>query len=464
MEQISFHHDTVLSDVHMLLPNGRRLMTRLNCVGQPVFTSYFKMLSDGEKHDNGKDLKKADKYNDPRKDSERDTKATQGKDGEDGEEGNLEQFMDEDGDLDIHYRPWKTPTEGSGRDLVCPVILKQSNPVLEQEEETMADEVDTCFRDIIRIVVPVGVVCDQFLSCGAYWCLCVCVPAACVTSVAASPDYTGSGEVLSVVTAVGAWHYRCLMMAAFDVEAFASDPSLIVLDNSTRRSAHSTLLQMATAERDSVTATGAATAGDDTVQTAGPRRHGAKPTSAMSLLLGETYSDARKVTSVTGLKIHQGKKRCLGKQSQGPCIDQYFLRSNTSNQSSEVQRRDKNQSSQSISTPVTEEGNASTKLQVWRGAFFLADFILSDPIMFRGATVLELGAGTGLTSIILATIAKTVYCTDVGEDLLRMCKRNVMLNRHMMEPSEGSRSMRPALKLSKSFDLQTTRILKEQAA
>ncbi|TKS88165.1 Methyltransferase-like protein 22 [Collichthys lucidus] len=151
MEQISFHHDTVLSDVHMLLPNGRRLMTRLNCVGQPVFTSYFKMLSDGEKHDNGKDLKKADKYNDPRKDSKRDTKATQGKDGEDGEEGNLEQFMDEDGDLDIHYRPWKTPTEGSGRDLVCPVILKQSNPVLEQEEETMADEVDTCFRDIIRI-------------------------------------------------------------------------------------------------------------------------------------------------------------------------------------------------------------------------------------------------------------------------------------------------------------------------
>lgn len=48
-------------------------------------------------------------------------------------------------------RPWKNPTEGSGRDLVCPVILKQSNPVLEQEEETMADEVDTCLRDIIRI-------------------------------------------------------------------------------------------------------------------------------------------------------------------------------------------------------------------------------------------------------------------------------------------------------------------------
>lgn len=66
------------------------------------------------------------------------------------------------------------------------------------------------------------------------------------------------------------------------------------LPPATRKSAHSTLLQMATAERDSITA-GAATAGDDgnTVHT-GPQRHGAKPTSAMSLLLGETYSDARK--------------------------------------------------------------------------------------------------------------------------------------------------------------------------
>lgn len=35
--------------------------------------------------------------------------------------------------------------------------------------------------------------------------------------------------------------------------------------------------------------------------------------------------------------------------------------------------------------------------------------------MFRGATVLELGAGTGLTSIITATIAKTVYCTGTIE-------------------------------------------------
>lgn len=45
----------------------------------------------------------------------------------------------------------------------------------------------------------------------------------------------------------------------------------------------------------------------------------------------------------------------------------------------------------------------------------MVDFILSNPVVFRGATVLELGAGTGLTSIITATIAKTVYCTGTIE-------------------------------------------------
>uniref|UniRef100_A0A4W6DY88 Methyltransferase 22, Kin17 lysine n=1 Tax=Lates calcarifer TaxID=8187 RepID=A0A4W6DY88_LATCA len=85
-----------------------------------------------------------------------------------------------------------------------------------------------------------------------------------------------------------------------------------------------------------------------------------------------------------------------------------------------------------MATPLEDVGK-----QVWRGAFLLADFILSKPEMFRGATVLELGAGTGLTSIIMATTAKTVYCTDVGEDLLSMCKRNVALNRHMTEPAGG---------------------------
>ncbi|XP_034396375.1 methyltransferase-like protein 22 isoform X2 [Cyclopterus lumpus] len=241
MNQITFHHDTVLSDVHMLLPNARHLMTRLNSVGQPVFLSKFRILSDGERHDNsdpGKGLKEAEENYEPSEDRAKDTQVTQGKDGEEGGAGNVEPFLDVDGDIDIKHRPRKNSNKESGRDLVCPIILKQSNSALEEEDED-TDDKDNTFKDIIKI------------------------------------EHT-----------------------------------------------------MATTLED------------------------------------------------------------VGKQ-------------------------------------------------VWLGAFLLADFILSKPHMFRGATVLELGAGTGLTSIVMASVAKTLYCTDVGEDLLSMCKRNVTLNQHIIEPAGG---------------------------
>ncbi len=48
-----------------------------------------------------------------------------------------------------------------------------------------------------------------------------------------------------------------------------------------------------------------------------------------------------KITSFRGLRTHQGKRGCLREQRQWPRIDQYFLRSNQSNQSIEARRRDK---------------------------------------------------------------------------------------------------------------------------
>ncbi|KAM8934186.1 methyltransferase-like protein 22 [Pelodytes ibericus] len=75
--------------------------------------------------------------------------------------------------------------------------------------------------------------------------------------------------------------------------------------------------------------------------------------------------------------------------------------------------------------------------QMWRGALILGDYILWKKELFRGCTVLELGAGTGFTSIIMATVAKMVYSTDIGEDLLKMCENNVALNRCLTEPSGG---------------------------
>ncbi|NWH23295.1 MET22 protein, partial [Grus americana] len=85
-----------------------------------------------------------------------------------------------------------------------------------------------------------------------------------------------------------------------------------------------------------------------------------------------------------------------------------------------------------MATPLEDVGK-----QVWRAAFLLADYILFKRDTFRCCSVLELGGGTGITSIIMGTAAKRVYCTDVGEDLLAMCEQNVALNKHLMDPGGG---------------------------
>ena len=61
-----------------------------------------------------------------------------------------------------------------------------------------------------------------------------------------------------------------------------------------------------------------------------------------------------KVTTSAGLKIHQGRKKCLKEVGRVTRIDHYFLRSKSS-QSSEVQQRDENQSLPDITNPIPEE-------------------------------------------------------------------------------------------------------------
>ncbi|XP_031830769.1 methyltransferase-like protein 22 isoform X2 [Nomia melanderi] len=68
-------------------------------------------------------------------------------------------------------------------------------------------------------------------------------------------------------------------------------------------------------------------------------------------------------------------------------------------------------------------------LQVWRGALLLADYILSNPDLFKDKIVLELGAGVGLTSIVASFLAKEIICTDVDlEGILKLIHRNFLRN------------------------------------
>ncbi|XP_012991607.2 methyltransferase-like protein 22 [Esox lucius] len=233
MDQITFHHNTVLSDVHLLLPNSSHMMTRLNGVGQPVFISRFKILWSREESCDLGSPNRGEGLDCDTQEESRSRDETRS-----GTDGGVEPPLDEDGDLEVTRRH-NLPERCTDRDMVHPVILSQAGEVEEEEEEEVEES-----RDLIKI------------------------------------EHT-------------------------------------------------------------------------------------------------------------------------------------------------------------MATPLEDVGK-----QVWRGAFLLADLILSQPNTFKGATVLELGAGTGLTSVVMAMVAKMVYCTDVGEDLLSMCQKNVMLNKHFLEPTGGEVKVR----------------------
>ena len=79
-----------------------------------------------------------------------------------------------------------------------------------------------------------------------------------------------------------------------------------------------------------------------------------------------------------------------------------------------------------LATPLPDVG-----LQVWRGALLLCDHLLSQPRLLRGATVLELGAGCGLTGLMAASPglrARRVYVTDCVDSVLANAQANIELN------------------------------------
>lgn len=77
-------------------------------------------------------------------------------------------------------------------------------------------------------------------------------------------------------------------------------------------------------------------------------------------------------------------------------------------------------------------------LQVWAGCMYLCDFVIHQQQMFDKAIVLELGAGVGLASIVASMFADRIFATDVGDEVLEMCRRNVYANKHLQHLHSGS--------------------------
>ncbi|KAJ3330262.1 Methyltransferase-like protein 22 [Gonapodya sp. JEL0774] len=99
-------------------------------------------------------------------------------------------------------------------------------------------------------------------------------------------------------------------------------------------------------------------------------------------------------------------------------------------------------------------------LQLWSGALLLADYILQNPELVRGRSTMELGAGLGLPSIVAVAFcgAKKVLVTDVGEEVLSLCERNMKFNvvndgKDKMDDGKVPWAVKEVNWLDDSFDL-----------
>ena len=88
-----------------------------------------------------------------------------------------------------------------------------------------------------------------------------------------------------------------------------------------------------------------------------------------------------------------------------------------------VKRRKKSPQSSSKNLTIQIQHKTQTTLsdvgfQVWKGALFLADYLLENPGLLRDKTVLEIGSGTGLTAIAAKLCRpRRILATDLEPNL-----------------------------------------------
>lgn len=78
------------------------------------------------------------------------------------------------------------------------------------------------------------------------------------------------------------------------------------------------------------------------------------------------------------------------------------------------------------------DGDHATGGRVWHSTPVLCRWLLSESAAMRGASVLELGSGTGAAGLFAAALgASTVVLTDGASELLRLMAENVRQNRQL---------------------------------
>ncbi|KAL6874082.1 hypothetical protein ACP4OV_014164 [Aristida adscensionis] len=82
----------------------------------------------------------------------------------------------------------------------------------------------------------------------------------------------------------------------------------------------------------------------------------------------------------------------------------------------------------------------SVGLQVWKAALLLTDFVLHKSFTssdFHGVTAIEIGAGTGMVGLAHARVARKVFITDRGGDILDNCLANIRFNSSTLKFDEA---------------------------
>ncbi|CAL1528976.1 unnamed protein product [Lymnaea stagnalis] len=67
--------------------------------------------------------------------------------------------------------------------------------------------------------------------------------------------------------------------------------------------------------------------------------------------------------------------------------------------------------------------------QVWSGALLLCDYLIHNCTELEDKHVLDLGSGTGITSIVAAMFARCVVCSDYSFNLMELAERNWLRNK-----------------------------------
>ncbi|KAK3798535.1 hypothetical protein RRG08_001297 [Elysia crispata] len=72
--------------------------------------------------------------------------------------------------------------------------------------------------------------------------------------------------------------------------------------------------------------------------------------------------------------------------------------------------------------------------QLWAGALLMCDYLLQEVnhVQLKNSTVLDLGAGLGITSIVAAMFASCIICTDYRDDILAQAELNWHRNRWLL--------------------------------